>query len=88
MIFLLFNDLIIDLIINLIIDLIIDLIIELIIDLICLFICLFVRWGVDYSFDCTGNVQVMRAALECAHRGWGQSCVVGMLLALFYFTLL
>ena len=34
-------------------------------------------WGVDYSFDATGNVQVMRSALECAHRGWGQSCVVG-----------
>ena len=27
------------------------------------------EWGVDYSFDCTGNVEVMRAALECAHRG-------------------
>ena len=26
-------------------------------------------WGVDFSFDCTGNVNVMRAALECAHRG-------------------
>ena len=26
-------------------------------------------WGVDYSFDCTGNVEVMRSALECAHRG-------------------
>lgn len=26
------------------------------------------KWGVDYTFDCTGNVQVMRAALECAHR--------------------
>ena len=37
------------------------------------------RWGVDYSFDATGNVQVMRSALECAHRGWGQSCVVGKL---------
>lgn len=36
------------------------------------------KWGVDYSFDCTGNVQVMRAALECAHRGWGTSCVIGM----------
>lgn len=36
-------------------------------------------WGVDYSFDATGNVQVMRSALECAHRGWGQSCVVGKL---------
>jgi Zinc-binding dehydrogenase len=28
------------------------------------------KWGVDYSFDCTGNTNVMRAALECAHRGW------------------
>lgn len=36
------------------------------------------KWGVDYSFDCTGNVQVMRSALECAHRGWGVSCVVGV----------
>jgi S-(hydroxymethyl)glutathione dehydrogenase/alcohol dehydrogenase len=35
-------------------------------------------WGVDYSFDCTGNVQVMRAALECAHRGWGTSCIIGV----------
>lgn len=35
-------------------------------------------WGVDYSFDCTGNVDVMRAALECAHRGWGTSCVIGV----------
>jgi S-(hydroxymethyl)glutathione dehydrogenase/alcohol dehydrogenase len=36
------------------------------------------KWGVDYSFDCTGNVEVMRAALECAHRGWGTSCVIGV----------
>jgi len=36
------------------------------------------QWGVDYSFDCTGNVAVMRAALECAHRGWGTSCVIGV----------
>ena len=36
------------------------------------------KWGVDYSFDCTGNVDVMRAALECAHRGWGESCVIGV----------
>merc|ERR1711935_733755 len=36
------------------------------------------EWGVDYSFDCTGNVGVMRAALECAHRGWGMSCVIGV----------
>lgn len=36
------------------------------------------QWGVDYSFDCTGNVNVMRAALESSHRGWGTSCVVGV----------
>ncbi len=30
------------------------------------------------SFECIGNVQVMRAALECAHRGWGQSVVIGV----------
>jgi len=36
------------------------------------------QWGVDYTFDCTGNVDVMRAALECAHRGWGVSCVIGV----------
>ena len=36
------------------------------------------QWGVDFSYDCTGNVQVMRAALECAHRGWGTSCVIGV----------
>ena len=29
------------------------------------------KWGVDYTFDCTGNTEVMRAALEAAHRGWG-----------------
>jgi S-(hydroxymethyl)glutathione dehydrogenase/alcohol dehydrogenase len=36
------------------------------------------KWGVDYSFDCTGNVEVMRAALECSHRGWGTSCIIGV----------
>merc|ERR1712160_81308 len=36
------------------------------------------KWGVDYSFDCTGNTDVMRAALECSHRGWGTSCVIGV----------
>uniref|UniRef100_A0A7S3RN41 Alcohol dehydrogenase-like C-terminal domain-containing protein n=1 Tax=Strombidinopsis acuminata TaxID=141414 RepID=A0A7S3RN41_9SPIT len=36
------------------------------------------KWGVDYTFDATGNVQVMRAALEAAHRGWGESCVIGV----------
>jgi len=35
-------------------------------------------WGVDYTFDCTGNVSVMRSALECAHRGWGTSCIIGV----------
>jgi S-(hydroxymethyl)glutathione dehydrogenase/alcohol dehydrogenase len=34
--------------------------------------------GADYSFDCTGNVHVMRQALECCHRGWGQSIVIGV----------
>jgi len=36
------------------------------------------QWGADYTFDCTGNTEVMRAALECAHRGWGVSCVIGV----------
>eukprot|EP00877_Chromochloris_zofingiensis_P002931 jgi/Chrzof1/12639/Cz07g01320.t1 len=36
------------------------------------------EWGCDYTFECVGNVQVMRAALECAHRGWGQSVVIGV----------
>ena len=35
-------------------------------------------WGVDHTFECIGNVQVMRAALECAHRGWGQSIIIGV----------
>jgi len=34
--------------------------------------------GADYTFDCTGNVNVMRQALECSHRGWGQSVVIGV----------
>jgi len=36
------------------------------------------EWGCDYTFDCTGNIEVMRSALECAHRGWGESCVIGV----------
>ncbi|MCC6870379.1 MAG: S-(hydroxymethyl)glutathione dehydrogenase/class III alcohol dehydrogenase [Burkholderiales bacterium] len=36
------------------------------------------EWGVDHSFECIGNVKVMRAALECAHRGWGQSVIIGV----------
>jgi S-(hydroxymethyl)glutathione dehydrogenase / alcohol dehydrogenase len=34
--------------------------------------------GCDYTFDCTGNVQVMRAALEACHKGWGQSIIIGV----------
>ena len=34
--------------------------------------------GADFSFDCTGNVTVMRQALECCHRGWGTSVVIGV----------
>jgi S-(hydroxymethyl)glutathione dehydrogenase/alcohol dehydrogenase len=34
--------------------------------------------GADFSFDATGNVEVMRAALECCHRGWGVSTVIGV----------
>jgi S-(hydroxymethyl)glutathione dehydrogenase/alcohol dehydrogenase len=36
------------------------------------------KGGADYSFDCTGNVKVMRTALECAHKGWGQSIIIGV----------
>ncbi|MFN3726694.1 MAG: S-(hydroxymethyl)glutathione dehydrogenase/class III alcohol dehydrogenase [Allosphingosinicella sp.] len=34
--------------------------------------------GADYSFDCTGNTDVMRQALECCHRGWGESVIIGV----------
>jgi len=34
--------------------------------------------GVDYSFECIGNVQVMRQALECCHKGWGESIIIGV----------
>ncbi|MBK7954936.1 MAG: S-(hydroxymethyl)glutathione dehydrogenase/class III alcohol dehydrogenase [Candidatus Accumulibacter sp.] len=34
--------------------------------------------GVDYSFECIGQVQVMRAALECCHKGWGESVIIGV----------
>jgi S-(hydroxymethyl)glutathione dehydrogenase/alcohol dehydrogenase len=34
--------------------------------------------GVDYSFECVGNVQIMRTALESCHRGWGQSIIIGV----------
>jgi S-(hydroxymethyl)glutathione dehydrogenase/alcohol dehydrogenase len=34
--------------------------------------------GADYTFDCTGNVEVMRQALEACHRGWGESIIIGV----------
>ncbi|RUO39069.1 S-(hydroxymethyl)glutathione dehydrogenase/class III alcohol dehydrogenase [Aliidiomarina taiwanensis] len=34
--------------------------------------------GVDYSFECVGNVNLMRSALECAHKGWGESVIIGV----------
>ncbi|MGQ7844807.1 S-(hydroxymethyl)glutathione dehydrogenase/class III alcohol dehydrogenase [Granulosicoccus sp. 3-233] len=34
--------------------------------------------GADYSFECIGNVEVMRAALECCHKGWGESIIIGV----------
>ena len=36
------------------------------------------KGGADYSFECIGNVKVMRQALECAHKGWGESIVIGV----------
>ncbi|MGD8384748.1 MAG: S-(hydroxymethyl)glutathione dehydrogenase/class III alcohol dehydrogenase [Lysobacterales bacterium] len=34
--------------------------------------------GVDYSFECIGNTKVMRSALECCHKGWGESVIIGV----------
>ena len=34
--------------------------------------------GVDYSFECVGNVELMRSALECCHKGWGESTIIGV----------
>lgn len=36
------------------------------------------KWGFDHTFECIGNVNVMRDALETAHRGWGQSIIIGV----------
>lgn len=36
------------------------------------------KWGIDYTYDCTGNIGVMRTALETAHRGFGESCIIGV----------
>jgi len=34
--------------------------------------------GVDYSFECVGNTEIMRSALECCHKGWGESIIIGV----------
>ena len=34
--------------------------------------------GVDFSFECVGNIDLMRAALECCHKGWGESTIIGV----------
>ncbi|MFQ5784323.1 MAG: S-(hydroxymethyl)glutathione dehydrogenase/class III alcohol dehydrogenase [Alphaproteobacteria bacterium] len=36
------------------------------------------RGGADYSFECIGNVETMRTALECCHKGWGESVIIGV----------
>ena len=41
-------------------------------------ICDLTNGGVDYSFECIGNVKVMRDALECCHKGWGESVIIGV----------
>ncbi len=41
-------------------------------------ICDLTNGGVDYSFECIGNVDVMRQALECCHKGWGESVIIGV----------
>ena len=41
-------------------------------------ICDLTNGGVDYSFECIGNVDVMRDALECCHKGWGESLIIGV----------
>jgi len=41
-------------------------------------ICDLTKGGVDYSFECIGNVDVMRQALECCHKGWGESVIIGV----------
>jgi Zn-dependent alcohol dehydrogenase len=36
------------------------------------------KWGINFTYDCTGNVNIMREALEASHRGFGESCVIGV----------
>eukprot|EP00940_MAST-03C_sp_MAST-3C-sp2_P000935 g935.t1 len=47
-------------------------------DAICKLIGDYPGAGVDYSFECIGNVMTMRQAFECVHKGWGKSCVIGV----------
>ena len=41
-------------------------------------ICDLTNGGADYSFECIGNVNTMRQALECCHKGWGESIIIGV----------
>lgn len=41
-------------------------------------ICDLTNGGVDYSFECVGNIDLMRQALECCHKGWGESIIIGV----------
>ena len=36
------------------------------------------KGGADYTFECIGNVKTMRQALECCHKGWGESTIIGV----------
>jgi Zn-dependent alcohol dehydrogenase len=36
------------------------------------------KWGFNFTFDCTGSVKVMRDSIELAHRGIGESCIIGV----------
>jgi S-(hydroxymethyl)glutathione dehydrogenase/alcohol dehydrogenase len=36
------------------------------------------KGGADYTFECIGNVELMRTALECCHKGWGESVIIGV----------
>lgn len=41
-------------------------------------ICEMTDGGVDYSFECIGNTDIMRSALECCHKGWGVCTIIGV----------
>ena len=44
----------------------------------CPYLVNLTKGGADYSFECIGNVKVMRQALECCHKGWGVSVIIGV----------